>query len=87
MSNYDNSNSGILGRNKRRRDGSKDPEFSGQCEVGGVEYWINAWVRESRKPEGGKFFSLSFKPKDQQTKPKAPAAADTPPDEDDSVPF
>lgn len=54
-------NSGILGRNKRRR-GDKDPEYSGQAEINGVEYWLSAWVNEGNE---GKYFKISFTPKNK----------------------
>jgi hypothetical protein len=62
MSKYPNS--GTLSRNDRRET-DKQPEFKGNAEVGGVEYWISGWVKES---ERGKFFSLSFTPKDEAHK-------------------
>ena len=80
MSEYPNS--GTLGRNKRQREGKNDPGYAGQCEVDGVHYWIAAWVKEGRD---GKFFSLSFKPKDGQTAAKTKPAAED--DGDDDVPF
>jgi hypothetical protein len=63
---YDNSNSGIITRNERK---VKDthPEYSGSCEIDGVEYWISAWINTGKpggKLEGKKFFSLKFNPKD-----------------------
>jgi hypothetical protein len=64
---YDNTNSGILSRNDRKEQPSH-PDFKGQLNVDGVEYWLSGWVKE-RKDGSGKFFSLSVKPKD------APAAA------------
>ena len=41
---YDNTNKGILGKNK---DKSKEthPEYKGQINVDGVEYWLSAWVK------------------------------------------
>ena len=54
---YDNS--GTLGRNQHRKN-DKQPEFSGQCKVDGVDYWISGWVKEGKN---GRFFSLSFKAK------------------------
>jgi hypothetical protein len=53
-------NSGLLARNKRRRPNSRDPEFTGTLNVEGVEYFINAWVKEGQY---GKFFSISIKRK------------------------
>jgi hypothetical protein len=53
--------SGILGKNTRKTQ-DNHPEYSGNCLINGVEYWISAWVKEGQY---GKFFSLSFKPKIQ----------------------
>jgi hypothetical protein len=56
-------NSGALYKNDRMRPDRQDPEYNGSCEVDGVEYWISAWLKEGKK---GKFFSLSFKPKEKR---------------------
>mgnify|MGYP000196243972 CR=1 FL=1 len=78
---YDNTNTGILSRNERREN-DRHPEFSGSINVGGVEYWLSAWVK-TKKDGSGKFFSLSVKPKD--SKPKAaPKPAE---DIDEEIPF
>lgn len=79
MSEYPNS--GILGKNKRMREGKNDPPYSGTCEVNGVEFWLAAWVKESKK-DGSKFFSLSFTPKEA----KAPQA-EPKQDDDQEIPF
>ena len=52
---------GTLGKNMNR---TKDthPEYSGACTIGGVGYWISAWVKTNRDT-GEKFFSLAFKVK------------------------
>lgn len=55
--------SGILFRNDRKTAGSKQPDHKGSCRIGGVEYEIGAWINDSKKPGGGKFFGLKFKPK------------------------
>ena len=60
MSKYPNS--GILSRNKNRKT-DRHPEFTGSAEVGGQEFWLSAWIKEGQH---GKFFSLSFQPKDAQ---------------------
>lgn len=59
MSKYPNS--GTLGKNQKRET-DKHPEYNGKAEIDGVEYWISAWVKEG---PSGKFFSLSFKRKDE----------------------
>ena len=55
-------NSGILSRVTDRKS-DKNPEFSGSAEIDGVEYWMSAYVNEGEK---GKYFKISFKPKEQQ---------------------
>lgn len=65
---YDNTNTGILARNKRREKDTH-PEYTGSLNVGGVEYWVSAWVKEGKpgsKLEGQKYFSLAINPKDNQ---------------------
>ena len=81
---YDNSNSGMLSRNERKQQ-PNHPDFTGQCEVGGISYWISAWTKEAgpqSKMPGKRFFSLSFKPKDtapqQHAEPREDDMAPTP---------
>lgn len=63
--------SGALFRNDRRREGKNDSEYQGSCTINGVQYWMNAWVKEGAK---GKFFSVAFKQKDPGAYvPAAPA--------------
>ena len=66
MPQYDNSNSGMLGRNQGKDESHpKWPDYQGQCEVNGQNLWISGWVQTSKKT-GEKFISLKFKPKEQQ---------------------
>ena len=51
---YDNS--GVLFRNTRKEKESH-ADYNGSITVNGVEYWLNAWLKEGQK---GKFFSLSL---------------------------
>ena len=55
-------NSGSLFRNDKRET-DKQPEYKGDGMVNGVPVWISAWVKEGKT---GKFFSISFTPKDAQ---------------------
>jgi hypothetical protein len=84
---YDNNMRGTLGKNKRREKDSQ-PEYTGKCEIDGRMYWISAWVKLG---QGEKFFSLSFKPQDQQTSQEPRRASAPPPsrpkDMDDDIPF
>lgn len=70
MSNYDNTNRGALFRNDRKTKDTQ-PSHTGTLNVDGVEYFLDAWVKEGQK---GKFFSVSVKRKDQQ-QPRAAAPA------------
>jgi hypothetical protein len=86
MADYDNTNRGILGRNDKREN-DKQPEFTGNINIEGVDYWLNGWVKE-RKDGSGKFFSLSVKPKEQRggnfaAKPKKNLSEQL----DDNIPF
>ena len=88
---YDNTNSGLLARN-RRKDKDTHPDYSGSVNVDGVEYWLSGWLkvgRDGSKMAGEKFFSLSLRRKDGQSAatptPTVPAPAA--PDFDDDIPF
>lgn len=85
---YDNTNKGALFKNDRKEQDTH-PDYNGSINVGGEEYWLNAWVKESKK-DGKKFFSLSVKPKDQAAG-KSPVKAKSAPaktrDEDSEIPF
>lgn len=73
---YDNNNQGMLARNERKTQ-PNHPDYSGQCEVNGVQMWISAWIKEGKgggKMAGKKFFSLAFKPKDGAPSSQATAA-------------
>lgn len=58
---------GSLFRNERKEQ-DNHPDYAGSIMVGGVEYWLNGWLKTGAK---GKFFSLSVKPKQprQESKP------------------
>lgn len=83
MSEYDNSLRGVLFRNKDKRPDKRDPDYRGNAEVDGVEYWLDAWVNEPKKG-GDKFLSLKFKMKER---PATPAPIASEPAFDDDLPF
>lgn len=62
---YDNTNKGTLGKNKRREKDTH-PEYTGQINIDGKDYWLSAWVKQGNNNE--KFFSLAVKPKEQQSR-------------------
>lgn len=54
-------NSGSLFKNDRKA-AETHADYNGSVRIEGGDYWINAWLKESK--DGKKFFSLSFKRKD-----------------------
>ena len=64
MTEYDKTNTWSLFKNERKTD-DKHPDYTGSINVDGVEYFLDAWLKESR--DGGrKFFSGKIKRKDNQ---------------------
>lgn len=77
MTQYDNTNKGILSKNNRKEKDAH-PDITGQINVEGAEFILSGWLKE-RKDGSGKFYSLSIKRKEGQapSKPSAPAAIDS----------
>ncbi len=61
MAEYDNTNRGALFKNDKKEKDS-DADYRGNINIDGKEFWLNAWIKESKK-DGKKFMSLSVKPK------------------------
>lgn len=78
---YDNS--GALFKNDRRQN-DKQPEYSGNLTINGVEYWLSAWVKEGKS---GKFFSLSVKPKEAKSEAKPAPRQSVREEMSDEIPF
>lgn len=82
MTQYDNTNRGVLFKNDKREQ-DNHPHYRGSINVNGEEFWLSAWLKESEK---GKFMSLSVKPKEDApaAKPHPKKVADIP---HDDIPF
>lgn len=92
---YDNTNSGILSKNKRKEK-ETHADYTGSINVGGVHFWLSAWLktgREGTKLAGERYFSLSVKPKDGAAPARSSSSANGAPQafptdgEPDDVPF
>ena len=93
MTEFDNTNRFALFRNDRKEK-ETHPDYTGTINVDGVEYFLNAWLKDGKK---GKFFSGSIKRKDNQMaglrdelnakSPQAPARRSAADDLDSDIPF
>ena len=84
MTQYDNTDRGVLFKNDRKEQ-DNHPDYKGQINVGGQEFWLSAWIKEGQK---GKFMSLSVKPKEDAPPTKAKPRLSTPDHfVSDDVPF
>lgn len=90
MSNqYDNTNRGALFKNEDKQS-DKHADYSGQINVNGQEFWLDAWINTSKA--GKKYMSLSCKPKLQSDRASPPTGGRNDPrpsDEpfSDDIPF
>jgi hypothetical protein len=66
---FDPTNRGALFKNDKKGNPAR-PDYTGDCNVEGVEYRLSAWTKQSKGGLG--YLSLSFQRKDGQ---KPPAAA------------
>jgi hypothetical protein len=90
---YDNTNRGSLGKNKRKEKDTH-PDYAGQINVDGRDYWLSAWLKTNNQT-GEKFFSLAVKPKEVKAGVQGndgfgdqpPARRPAKDDFDDSIPF
>ena len=58
------------------------PDRNGTALIGGVEYWVSGWIKETKS--GDKWLSLAFKPKDEAPRKTQPAVVK---DDEDEIPF
>jgi hypothetical protein len=76
---YSDENRGALFSNKDRKETADHPDYTGNLNIDGNDYWLSAWLKKSKK--GMTFMSLAARPKN------AESAKETKPEFDDRVPF
>jgi hypothetical protein len=79
---------GVLFKNLDKKS-DKHADYNGSINVGGVDYWISAYVNTVEKGEkaGMKYMSLSVKEKDNQTSTSKPVESAPVTKVDDDLPF
>ena len=66
---YDNDLSGALfAVAEADKKSEHSPDFRGECELGGINYWIAGWKNKSKA--GVKYLSLKFTVKEDESAPK-----------------
>lgn len=82
MSEYDDTNRGALFKNDRKEKDTH-PDYKGSLNVGGVDHWLDAWLKKDKN--GKTYMSVLVKPKEsrQETR-QAPRTRNQ---NDDSIPF
>jgi uncharacterized protein (DUF736 family) len=74
MTKYDNTNKGALFKNDKENE--RQPDFRGTVNVGGTDYQLAAWIKQSEKV--GKYFSLSVSEQKKQSNEKPVAVEEDP---------
>jgi len=85
---YDNTNRGAIWGN-RNKEKDTQPDYKGELNVDGVEFWVSAWKRKPGASDKAPALSFQVEQKGQRTspanKPQESQAADD--DLDSSIPF
>lgn len=82
MAEYDNTNRGQIWKNDKKET-DKHPDFRGDINIEGKEYWLSAWKRkEGANPKAPALsLSVQLKDVDQKQPPPKPSV------NDDDIPF
>lgn len=85
---FDDSNRGSIWKNDKKEKDTH-PDFTGSANVGGHDYWVNAWRRKEGASDRAPALSFSFKLKDgKPAHGSAPKPTKSAREEmDDEIPF
>ena len=86
MAQYDDTNTGVLFKNKEKHT-DRHPDYRGTINADGKTYWISGWIKTagpSAKNPGSKFMSLALTQQEERPK-QEPSPGST--DFEDDVPF
>lgn len=75
--------SGLLFKNDNKSN-DQHPDYKGSIKVGGVEYWLSAWIKQGKN---GKFMGLATTPKDAAYVPNKASPSTSVADMDSDIPF
>jgi hypothetical protein len=68
MTEHDNELRGGVWDNKNQREGKRDPDFTGRCQIGGVVYYVDIWENSQEDVARGRpRLGIRFKPKNTAT--------------------
>lgn len=84
MSQYDDTNKGAIWANQKKLT-DRHPDFTGQANVDGAEYWVSAWRRGPGDKPNSPSLRFSLTPKEER---KDPVRDERPADTfEDEIPF
>lgn len=63
MSDFDNTNRGSIWPNKKK-ESDKHPDFTGEVNVEGREFWVSAWKKKPGAKEGSPSLTFAVKMKE-----------------------
>lgn len=86
MADYDNTNRGSIWKNQKKET-ENHPDFTGELNVNGVEFWVSAWKRKEGASEKAPALSFTVKPKDEAKKSPGGSKPTTRDDFDSDIPF
>lgn len=70
---YDNNMRGVLFKNNKKK-AEPQPDYTGKIEIDNEEFWLSAWLKESKS--GNKFLSLSVQRKEAKYGTPEPVIGD-----------